>query len=240
MCYNNLIHSFSNYGNILLASERSSTMKIKFLGHAAFLITSDTGIRIITDPYKPGCFDGGINYEPITEQADIVTISHEHDDHNSTSINGKPEFVRDPGKHTVKDVHVHGIETFHDTGGGAERGKNVVFKMIVDGMSVVHLGDLGHPLSDESVKSIGDVDVLFIPVGGYFTIDARTAGSIIGKLRPKVVIPMHFKTDKCGFPIAPVEDFTKGKDIKKIDGELEINKQNLPPQAMIYVLAPTK
>jgi len=215
-------------------------MKIKFLGHAAFLITSEKGVRIITDPYKPGCFDGGIKYAPITEEADIVTISHEHDDHNSTSINGRPEFVRNPGKNTIKDILINGTQTFHDTGGGAERGMNTVFKMTIDGMNVVHLGDLGHPLSDETVKKIGDVDILLIPVGGYFTIDAETADGIARKLRPKIVIPMHFKTDKCGFPIASIDDYAENRDVKKVDGEFEISKENLPNIVTTYVLTPTK
>ncbi len=215
-------------------------MKIKFLGHAAFLITSDTGVRIITDPYKPGCFDGGIKYEPITEEANIVSISHEHDDHNETAIAGNPSFIRGTGEKEVEGIKIKGVQVHHDESGGKERGVNTIYNMLIDGLNVVHLGDLGHALSDEDAKKIGSVDILLIPVGGYFTIGAKTAETVIGILKPKVVIPMHFKTDKCGFPIAPVEDFTKGKDIKKVEGELEVNKQNLPPAARIYVLAPTK
>lgn len=215
-------------------------MKIKFLGHAAFLITSDKGVRIITDPYRPGCFDGGIKYEPITEKANIVSISHEHDDHNETKIAGGPSFVRGAGEKEVEGIKIKGVQVHHDESGGKERGVNTIYNMLIDDLNVVHLGDLGHTLSDHDAKEIGKVDILMIPVGGYFTIGPKNAETVINLLKPKVIIPMHFKTDKCGFPIAPVEDFTKGKDIKKIDGELEISKQNLPPQAMIYVLAPTK
>jgi L-ascorbate metabolism protein UlaG (beta-lactamase superfamily) len=215
-------------------------MKVKFLGHAAFLITAESGVRIITDPYKPGCFDGGIKYDPITEEADIVTISHEHDDHNETNIKGKPVFVRDIDKRTIKNIEIFGTSVYHDTSEGKERGKNIVFNISIDGMNIVHLGDLGHELSPEDIKHIGNVDILLIPVGGYFTIDAGTADSIIEILKPKIVIPMHFKTDKCGFPIAGIEDFTRGKEIKKVTGDLVIRTNDLPDTTVIYHLEPTK
>ncbi|TET62397.1 MAG: MBL fold metallo-hydrolase [Candidatus Stahlbacteria bacterium] len=215
-------------------------MKVKFLGHAAFLITSDTGVRIITDPYKPGCFDGGIKYDQITEEADIVTISHEHDDHNETKINGDPTFVKSADAKVIKDIKISGVNVYHDTSKGKERGTNIIFNMIIDRMNIVHLGDLGHDLSPEEIKGIGNVDVLFVPVGGYFTIDAKVAESVINVLKPKIVIPMHFKTDKCGFPIAPIDDFVQGKEVEKIDRELEVTKEGLPEKTTVYVLSPAK
>lgn len=215
-------------------------MKIKFLGHASFLIISEKGVKVITDPYKPGCFDGGIKYDPITEEADIVTISHEHDDHNETNIQGNPTFVRDSSARTVHDITITGLDAYHDTHAGKERGSNIIYNMTIDGMNVVHLGDLGHELSSDEVKKVGNVDVLFVPIGGYFTMDASAVDKVISALKPKVVIPMHFKTEKCGFPIAPLENFTKGKEIKEQNGEVEINKENLPGTTAIYVLHPTK
>jgi L-ascorbate metabolism protein UlaG (beta-lactamase superfamily) len=215
-------------------------MKVKFLGHASFLITSKTGTRIMTDPYKPGCFDGGIKYDPITEEADIVTISHEHDDHNCTDIRGNPIFVRGTEKQDIKGIEITGTSVFHDESGGTERGENTIFKIKVDGMNIVHLGDLGHPLSDQDVKKIGSVDILFVPIGGYFTIDSELAESTANKLNPRIVVPMHFKTDKCGFPIAPVDDYIRNKDVKQCDGECEINKDQLPDKMTTYVLTPTK
>ena len=192
-------------------------MKIKFLGHAAFLLTSDAGVRIITDPYKPGCFDGGIKYDKITEEADIVTISHEHDDHNETNINGNPTFIKKSDKQTVEQITISGVDVYHDTNEGKERGTNIIYNMLIDGMNVVHLGDIGHNLSPQEVAKVGNVDILLIPVGGFFTIDADVADTISETLKPKIVIPMHFKTDKCGFPIAAIDDFTKDKDFKKAD-----------------------
>jgi L-ascorbate metabolism protein UlaG (beta-lactamase superfamily) len=215
-------------------------MKIKFFGHASFSITSDKGVKIITDPYKPGCFGGGIKYDAIGEEADIVTISHEHDDHNETNISGSPSFVRGAGAQEVRDIKITGVDVYHDESGGKERGTNTIFNMLIDDIHVVHLGDLGHSLSAEDVNKIGTVDVLLVPVGGHFTIDTNVADNVIDTLKPKVVIPMHFKTDKCGFPIAPVEDFIKNKEVKKIAAEFEIKKENLPEKTTTYVLTPTK
>lgn len=215
-------------------------MKIKFLGHASFLITSNKGIRVITDPYKPGCFDGGIQYGPITEEADIVTISHEHDDHNETNIRGNPSFVRDSRARTIQDIMVAGVDVYHDTNAGNERGSNIIYNMMIDGINVVHLGDLGHELNPDDVKKVGNVDVLFVPIGGYFTMDASTVDKVISALKPKVIIPMHFKTEKCGFPIAPLDDFIQGKKVEQKNGEVEITKDSLPKTTAIYVLHPTK
>ncbi len=215
-------------------------MKIKFLGHASFLITSNDGVKIITDPYKPGCYGGGIKYDPITEEADIVTISHEHDDHNETKLKGKPVFIKEAGKQEVKGITINGVSVYHDKSGGKERGKNTIYNMLIDGMNVVHLGDLGHTLSSAEAEKIGNVDVLLVPVGGYFTIDAKDAEEVIKLLKPKVVIPMHFKTSKCDFPISPVEDFTKGKTVEKVGGEVEITKEKLTDKGVIYVLTPVK
>ena len=214
-------------------------MKIKFLGHASFLITSNDGLRVITDPYKPGCFDGGIKCAPITEEDDIVTISHEHDDHNCTDIQGNPAFVRGAGNKEITGIAIKGTDVFHDTSGGKDRGKNTIFNMAIDGMNIVHLGDLGHPLSDQEVENIGPVDILLVPVGGYFTIDSAAAEMITARLNPRVVVPMHYKTEKCGFPIAAVDEFIKGKKVQRIDRELEISKETLPETRTTYVLKPT-
>lgn len=215
-------------------------MKIKFLGHAAFLITSDAGVRIITDPYKPGCFNGGIAYDAITEEADIVTISHDHDDHNETDIKGDPVFVRDAVEQDVKGVKISGLNVFHDTNQGKDRGPNIMFTMKVDGMNIVHSGDLGHELSHEEIGQLGVVDVLLVPVGGHFTIGPAGADKLVDVLQPKVVIPMHFRTDKCGFPIAPVEEYSMSKDVKRVDREYEITKDTLPDRTTFVILKPSK
>lgn len=188
-------------------------MEVKWYGHAAFFIKAEEGIRVITDPYQPGAYGGGIAYGPIRDEADVVTVSHDHDDHNwTTGLPGSPQVVKGPGRHHVKGKVFHGIATYHDPSKGSERGENTIFCFEVDGIRVCHLGDLGHLLGQQEVEAIGEVDLLLIPVGGFYTINAEEASQVLEQLRPKKVIPMHFKTDKCNFPISGVEAFLKGKE----------------------------
>jgi len=215
-------------------------MKVKWLGHACFLLTSDDGTRVITDPYKPGAF--GLNYRPPAETADIVTVSHEHEDHNNVAdVKGNPEVVRGPGVHQVKGIEFKGVATSHDQASGAQRGSNVVFCFSLDGVRVCHLGDLGHELSDKTVGEIGPVDVLFVPVGGNFTIDAVVANSVVNGLRPKIVIPMHFQTERArDFPVATVEGFQKLRQRVRVlnESEIETKKDTLPAETETVILKP--
>ena len=209
-------------------------MKIKWLGHAAFLITSDAGTKIITDPYATS---SSVTYDEIKESADIVTVSHEHGDHNNVAaVKGNPEVVRGTAK--VTEVEFKGIPTYHDNVGGNQRGKNTIFCFEVDGIRVCHLGDLGHQLSDKQVAEIGRVDILLVPVGGFYTIDANVATVICNQLTPKVIIPMHYANDKCRFPIASVDEFLRGKgNIGRLDAsEVEFKKGELPTGTQIIVL----
>ncbi len=209
-------------------------MKIKWLAHAAFLITSDSGTRIITDPYETG---DRFRHDNIEESADIVTVSHDHGDHNNVAaVRGNPQVVR--GATEAKGIKFKGVATAHDNTGGSERGSNIIFCFEVDGISVCHAGDLGHLLTDEQAAAIGKVDVLFVPVGGFFTIDAMAADRVCDRLKPKVIIPMHYKTDKMALPISGVDEFLKGKDnVTRVDGsEIEIKAGELPGSAQIMVL----
>lgn len=213
-------------------------MKLKYLGHSSFLITSNSGIRIITDPYTPG---GGIGYPAPNEPADVVTVSHDHGDHNAIStVPGSPVIVSRPGKTDCKGITVKGISTFHDESAGKQRGKNIVFCFRVDGIVICHLGDLGHVLSKEQIKEVGDVHVLLIPVGGTFTIDARVATQVCNDLKPAIAVPMHYKTQKLGLPIESVDSFIAGKKNVKQQGlsEIELEKGYLPGSTEIYLLTP--
>jgi len=212
-------------------------MKVKWLGHASFMITSDAGTRIITDPYGTG---EKIRYGEIKESADIVTVSHDHFDHNNISaVQGNPEVVRDTTE--VKGIKFKGIPTHHDDAGGSKRGNNIIFCFEVDEVKVCHLGDLGHPLSDKQVAELGEVDVLLIPVGGFYTIDATTATQTCDQIKPKVIIPMHFKNNKCALPIESVDEFLKGKmNVTQLDAsEADFKPGELPASTQIMVLKPT-
>ncbi len=214
-------------------------MKIKWYGHAAFLVTTDQGIKIIFDPYESGAYGGQLAYGKIKDEADIVLTSHDHADHNDIkSLPGSPHIVKGSGSKTIKGISIKGISTYHDSSRGKERGENTIFVLTVDEMKLCHLGDLGHRLGEKEVSEIGPVDILLLPVGGFFTIDAKEATEIAQQLKPKVVIPMHFKTSKCGFPISPVEDFLKGKTRVKRPGtnEISMEKKTLPSEMEIVVL----
>ena len=225
-------------------------MKIKWLGHSSFLITSDAGTKIITDPYHTG---GALNYGEIQESAHIVTISHNHGDHNNvdtieklpkTEVPGKPIIVRGPlppNLEHLSGIPIKALPTYHDNAGGKERGTNNIFCLDVDGIRVCHLGDLGHRLGDKQVAELGKVDILLAPVGGNYTIDAQVATEVYAKIKPRVVIPMHYKNEKCSsFPVAGVEEFLKGKkDVSKPDAsEVEFKKDKLPAATQIIVLKP--
>lgn len=213
-------------------------MKVKWLGHSCFLITSDGGTRLITDPYTVGA---GISYSAIKESADVVTVSHEHADHNNVSaVQGNPEVIKGSGVKNAAGIEFRGIATHHDESRGKERGANTVFCFTVDAITLCHLGDLGHLLSQEQVAAIGAVDILFIPVGGFFTIDAAAASEVCRQLKPKVIIPMHFKTPKCAYPISAVDSFLEGKEgVRRWDkSEAEFQAGELPAESEIVVLQP--
>jgi L-ascorbate metabolism protein UlaG (beta-lactamase superfamily) len=213
-------------------------MKVKWLGHSCFLITAEKGTGVITDPYTVGA---GINYSAIKESADVVTVSHEHGDHNNVSaVKGNPQVIKGSGAKTAAGIEFKGIATYHDESGGRERGANTVFCFTVDDIRLCHLGDLGHLLSPEQAASVGAVDILFIPAGGFFTMDAATASQVCQQLKPKVIIPMHFKTPRCAYPISAVDSFLKGKErVRRWDkSEAEFRAGELPAESEIVVLAP--
>jgi L-ascorbate metabolism protein UlaG (beta-lactamase superfamily) len=211
-------------------------MKIKWLGHASFLITAEDGTKIITDPYKTS---EGLKYGEIRETADIVTVSHDHGDHNNVkAVQGRPQIVRDSS--VVKGINFKAIKTTHDDKGGRERGGNTVFCFEVDRVRVCHLGDIGHLLTDNQVVEIGKVHVLLVPIGGYFTVDAKNATRIAEQVRAHAVIPMHYKNDKCTFPIGGVEEFTRNKtNLTMVDGnEVEFKTGEMPAETRVIVLKP--
>jgi len=213
-------------------------VKIKYLGHASFIITSDTGVRIITDPYETS---PDLTYGEITESADVVTVSHGHFDHcNVAAVKGNPEVVRGAVAREVKGIRFKAIPTYHDDAGGRLRGSNTIFCFEMDGIRVCHLGDLGHLLDDRQVAEIGTVDILLIPVGGYYTIDARVASEVCNQLKPRIIIPMHYRTEK-GIPgIAGVDDFLRGKEgVNRLDtSEAGFKREELPSSTQVLVLKP--
>lgn len=177
-------------------------MQIKYLGHSSFKIKGKTysgkDVTVVTDPFKPEAV-GKLKF-PKTE-AQIVTLSHHHDDHNAVeNVTGQEnaDFVvlDTPGEYEIKDLIINGLKSYHDDKQGAERGKNTIFVFDFEEARVMHLGDLGHKLTTEQLDLIEeDIDILIIPVGGGYTIDPKTAGEVIEQIEPAIVIPMHYRTD---------------------------------------------
>jgi len=203
-------------------------MKIKWNGHASFTITASDGTVLITDPYDPSGYGGVLKYDTVSDKADAVLVSHDHEDHNYVKgLPGSPQVLNGQ----VKDIKVKAIDTHHDESYGAERGgPNAVFTFTVDDINICFVGDLGHQLSSEQIEAIGSVDLLLIPVGGTYTVDAEDAAKVAEALKARLVIPMHFKTDKCDLPITEVNSFlTKMTNVKKLEeSEIELSLDKLP------------
>lgn len=209
-------------------------MKIQWLGHSCFLITAQSGVRVLTDP-----FNEQVGYPLPSVAADIVTISHHHGDHDNIAVvKGQFAVYDAPGRFHLKGVDILGLATFHDAQQGAQRGKNTIFRLTVDGVSILHCGDLGHPLSPEQVAELGQVDVLLPPVGGHYTIDSAQALELMRALKPALTIPMHFKTPVMGFPIRPVDDFLQaaGGGRRIASTEIELDVQTLSALGGVVVL----
>ncbi len=211
-------------------------MKIKWVGHACFLIEGKEG-RVMTDPYGES-----IPYRPPDYTADVITVSHDHFDHNAVErVKGSPTVIRGEGTHSAAGIHFQGIASFHDESGGTKRGANTIFTFEMEGLKMAHLGDLGEAMSDEKMATLGEVEVLFVPVGGHFTVGPDEAAALVKRLpNLKVVIPMHFKTDRLGdnFPIAPVDNFArKMQNVKRIgSSEVALSRESLPVQQEVWIL----
>lgn len=206
-------------------------------GQSCFTIKGN-GITIVTDPYSE---EIGLKLPKLT--ADVVTVSHQHSDHNNTkAIEGNPKILDWPGEYEVKESSFIGTDAFHfSKGEGPEaekRGGNIIFSFEVDGIRICHLGDLGHTLTNEMTEAIGDIDILMIPVGGTYTIDYKKAHEVIEQIDPRLVIPMHYKIDGLTLDIAPVQAFLKevGQLNLQPINKLKVKRSELPDDKTNFVL----
>jgi L-ascorbate metabolism protein UlaG (beta-lactamase superfamily) len=216
-------------------------MKLRYLGHAAFSLELSGGRRLVFDPYESGSYDGALAYGPIEGSYDIAVVSHDHPDHRFEGVVSRAAVVVDgEGETEIEGVRITSIPTFHDGSGGSERGSNLISIIEAEGLKIAHLGDLGHPVTRADAPALEGLDVMIVPVGGYFTIGAAEAKAIADEFSPKIVIPMHYKTGKCGFPIAPVDDFTMLMGEFEMAGgsELELEAASLPAGMKVMVLDP--
>jgi L-ascorbate metabolism protein UlaG (beta-lactamase superfamily) len=217
-------------------------MQITYLGHATFLIEGD-GTKILIDPY-----DEKVGYPIPSVDADAVLVSHEHGDHTNVAMaKGKPSVVRGLAdgdwrkivKQPVGQVSVSSVPTYHDDTEGSQRGRNTVFILETEGLRVVHLADLGHLLDQSQVTAIGHPDVVMIPVGGHYTIDAAQAKQVLDQLQPKVVIPMHYKTEvNAGWPIGDLNGFLGViGETKNVGHTITVDRAKLPKTREVWVMS---
>ncbi len=207
-------------------------LQIRWHGHACFEITND--LTLVTDPH-----DGkSIGIPAPTVSGDIILVSHDHYDHNSVKSVEKEDskVVTDGRKRNISNIEIYGVDSFHDESKGAKRGNNIMYKFNFNGIKFCHLGDLGHDIDDESVKQIGDVDILFVPIGGTFTVDDRKAWTVINKIKPRIIVPMHYKIGGLSLPIAGIDPFLEQAKhkIMHVGNEIDIEKDDLPQETEIW------
>lgn len=216
-------------------------MKLTYYGHASFLLESD-GTSILIDP-----FDAKVGYPLPDVSPTAVTVSHEHGDHSHVATaKGNPTVIRGLSggakdwnqiKERVGPITITGVATYHDTSQGKDRGKNTIFVFEAENLRVAHAGDLGHPLSADQVAQLGKIDVLMIPIGGHFTIGPNEAEAVIDQVKPRVVIPMHYKTEaNQDWPIGPHEPFTEKKTPKHKGRQVDVTAATLPTDREVWIL----
>ncbi len=210
-------------------------MIITWCGHSCFKIQNklNDGVTVTTDP-----FDKKIGLKPPAFESDIVTVSHDHYDHNNVkSLRGNPFVIKTAGEYDVKGVAVHGVESYHDNEEGKEKGVNIIYKISMDDITIAHLGDLGHELNEKQLEVLVGIDILFVPVGGKYTLNAKKAVEVVSQIEPRIVIPMHYQIPGLKIKLDGVEKFIKELGIKPTNEvKLKITKKDLPQEDTELVL----
>lgn len=210
-------------------------MDIYWYGQAFFKIKGKTA-TVAIDPYDSEFT--GLKL-PKDMEADVALKTHEHKDHSNISAVTNSVKVEGPGEYEVKGVSIVGVSVFHDNEKGAQRGKNTIYNLTIDGLNIVHLGDLGHTLSEEQIEEVGKCDILMVPVGGTYTIAAKEASEVVSQLEPSVIIPMHFGgLPGLKLPLDGVDLFLKemGVEVSEPQNKLTITKEKLPAEPQVIVL----
>lgn len=229
-------------GLTAVAADAPKPISLTWLGQACFIIKSPGGVTVLADPYGDK-----IGYQVTPVPADVVTVSHEHMDHNNVAmavgakqvlrgLDAKGDWAKIDA--TQGDVKIRTVGVLHyDADKDKERGKDAVFIFDIDGKTIVHLGDLGRLLTPEQIKAIGRVDVLLVPVGSVYTIDAKMAKQVVDQLNPKIVVPMHYKTDQLSIPLDKVDPFLAmfpADKVKRLDSPT-VEITTLPAEMTVMV-----
>jgi len=217
---------------IMTKDAKINTVEIKWLGHSCFILKGKEK-TVITDPYYPE-----LGYSLGEREADIVTVSHFHPGHSYIEgIANSPKQVKGPGEYEIGNIFITGLASYHDNEKGKARGKNTIYHVEMEGLTLCHVGDLGHPLTPSLVEELGSCDVLFLPVGEVSTISIDEAAEIVKQLTPRIVIPMHYKTDVLTRNLEPVDKFLSKMGIHEMQPKpkLLITETTLPSDLQIVV-----
>ncbi len=229
--------------SLLSPAAAAQSVTLLWYGHAFFIVTSSQGVRVAMDPF------GDIGYPVPEVAADIVTVSHEHGDHNGAGrLKGSPVVLRglkpggagwNPISYQRKDVRITAVRAYHDEVLGKKRGLNTIFIVEMNDLRLAHLSDIGHTLSEATVKGMGRIDILLVPVGGKFSIDGRQAKEIMARLKPRVTIPIHYKTPVTAkWPIEDESAFLDGlKNVRRVEARtVFLTPETLPSQPEVWVM----
>ena len=208
-------------------------MEIVWFGHSCFRLKGKE-VAVVTDP-----FNKTLGYPMKKLTANIVTVSHDHPQHNNVeSVGNNPRIVNRPGEYEIANVFINGITTYHDSNEGETRGKNTAFRIEIEDLRICHLGDLGHVPSPDQIEQMSGTDILIVPVGGISTIDAAQAAETVTLISPKIIIPMHYKTDVVTNDLELPERFLKEMGQKEVvpQAKLSVSKSHLPAESTVIVL----
>jgi len=214
-------------------------VRIQFFGHAAVGLTGRGGVGVLLDPYEPGAFEGRLGYGPIPGTWDMVVVSHEHLDHNHVAPSfGDPFVVKGPATHMGVDVQTFVVK--HGDAAGTVDFESRISSFVLDDIRVVHPGDMGEGPSPELAANLAGTDLVFLPVGGHFTMGPGEAMEFVTRVNPKIVVPVHYKTPQVNLAIGPLEDFLAvagSLPVRKFSvGEVELTAGELPARTEIWVL----
>lgn len=212
-------------------------MYLSYLGHSCFKLQDKIGpdgVTVVTDPFDPSF----VGLKMPSFEADIVTISHDHRDHNNIkAIRKDPFVVRTAGEYEVSGVFIEGVDSFHDAKEGAERGSNIIYRLEIDDISITHLGDLGAALDTKQLEKLEGTDILLVPVGGKYTLNASQAVEVINQIEPRIVIPMHYQLPGGKIELDSLDKFIKELGLKPtMEEKLKISKKELPTEDMELIV----
>jgi len=193
-------------------------LDVTWLGQSCFRLRGKNAV-VVTDPFPPAVGP------KLRLESNLVTVSHPHENHSHVASVKDAYVIEGPGEYEVAGITVRGLPTYHDGQQGAEHGRNTVYVIELDDVRVCHLGDLGHSLDDRALETIGNVDVLLVPVGGGTSLDGAKAAEVVRQVEPRYVVPMHFGHPSLRTELAPVERFLNEMGVPESEAQTRLTVQ---------------